>query len=113
MNGDVDPRELAVSKHVRKEVDAYRAMLPHVVAAKHLIRNGKRLEEYSSVDYIYTNAVHSNPMRRVLPSLLMEEYHGYYDRERYARLLLDVAYTVLKPLEAHARPPAILDSFLS
>jgi DNA polymerase elongation subunit (family B) len=112
INGDVDPRELAISKHVRKEVDAYRAMLPHVVAAKHLVRNGKRLEEYSSVDFIYTNAVHNNPMRRVLPSLIMDDKHGYYDRERYAKLLLDVAHTVLKPLEAHRRSLVILDFFL-
>ena len=80
MDGEIDPAELAVSKRVRKEVDDYRSLFPHVVAAKHLARRGKRLEEHASVDFVYTNAGHRNQMRRVVPSAIVEDGGGYYDR---------------------------------
>jgi DNA polymerase I len=111
IEGDVDPSELSVSKHLRKDPNAYRSMLPHVVAAKHLARGGKRLEEYTSIDFVYMNADHSNPMRRVMPSLMMDGQRGHYDKERYANLVLDVAKTILKPLEASSAPPITLDTF--
>ena len=110
LKGDIDPFELSVSKRVRKEIDAYRSMFPHVVAAKHLVRRGKKLEEHASVDFVYTNAEHRNPMRRVLPVDIMSDGCGYYDREKYGRLLLEVADTILKPFEAGRTPPLNLDA---
>jgi DNA polymerase elongation subunit (family B) len=111
--GEVDPKELGISKHLWRNVNNYRAMLPHVIAAKHLARRGKRLGEYSSVDFVYMNAAHNNPMRRVIPSPIMDEQNGYYDRERYAKLVLDVAKTILKPFETERMKPLVLDSFLA
>lgn len=112
LNGDIDPAELSVSKRVRKEVEAYRSLLPHVVAAKHLVRRGKKLEEHASVDFVYTNAGHANPMRRVLPSTMMDDRSGYYDREKYGRLVLDVADTILKPLDGERCRALTLDPFM-
>ena len=112
VEGKVDPVELSISKHMRKDVDAYKSMLPHVVAAKHLARGGKKLEEYASVDFVYMNTDHSNPMRRVLPSLMMDGQRGYYDREKYGKLVLDVADTILKPLKVDRDQPLILDLFM-
>ena len=98
-SGNVDVTELAISKHVRKELSAYRSMFPHVIAAKELARRGKRLDEYASVDFIFTNAVHSNPLRRVIPSSISGDGDNHYDRQAYGKLLLDVTDTILKPLE--------------
>ncbi len=112
IEGNVDPAELSISKHMGKDLDSYKSMLPHVVAAKHLARRGKRLEEYASVDFVYMNADHSNPMRRVLPSPMMDGQRGYYDREKYGKLVLDVAETILKPLEVDQYQPLILDLFM-
>ena len=102
VNGGVDPTELAITKRVRREVGSYRSMFPHLVAAKHLAGRGKRLEEYGSVDFVFLNAEHSNPLRRVLPVDMMGDGRSYYDRRKYGKLVLDVADTVLKPLEKEA-----------
>lgn len=112
INGTVKINDLTITKHLRKNVDSYRVMLPHVVAAKHLARKGKKFEDYSSVNFIYTNSTHTNPMRRVLPPLIMDGNNSYYDRERYAEILLDVADTILKPLGIHKKAPATIESFL-
>lgn len=43
-------------------------MFPHVVAAKHLAQHGKRLDEYATVVFVYTNAEHRNPVGWGLPA---------------------------------------------
>ncbi len=109
--GDIDPARLVVSKRVRRNVNSYKAMLPHVVAARHLARQGKKLEEYAIVDFIYTNSEHSNPLRRVLPTDMMGDGCNYYDREKYGKLVLDVADTILKTFKTGRTPSLSLDAF--
>ncbi len=99
MKGDVDPAELAISKRIRKDLNAYKSMFPHVVVARHLAWQGKRLEEYETVDFVFTNAKHGNPLQRVIPAIMMGNGCSYYDREKYGKLVLDVADTILKPLK--------------
>jgi DNA polymerase elongation subunit (family B) len=111
LRGDIDPTKLAVSKRLRKDVDSYKSMFPHVVAAKHLAQKGKKLEEYVTVDFVFTNAKHSNPLRRVIPAIMLSEGCNYYDRRKYGRTILDVANTVLKTLEKDEPIPFTLDSF--
>ena len=112
IHGTVEIDDLTITKHLRKNVNSYKAMLPHVVAAKHLVRKGKKFEDYSSVNFVYTNSAHTNPMRRVLPPLIMDDKNSYYDRKRYAGLLLDAADTILKPLGIHKKPLTTIESFL-
>ena len=112
IHGTVEIDDLTITKHLRKNVNSYKAMLPHVVAAKHLVRKGKKFEDYSSVNFVYTNSAHTNPMRRVLPPLIMDDKNSYYDRKRYAGLLLDAADTILKPLGIHKKPLVTIESFL-
>jgi len=91
--GEVNPDELTVRKVLRKPLREYRSLLPHVVAAKHLTWKGKRLEGGENVGFLYVNASHRNPYRRVTPHLAGSRV--YYDRERYVKLALDVAETIL------------------
>jgi hypothetical protein len=76
-------------------------MLPHVSAAMQLIQNGKRLQEGRSawggrsIDFVFVNADHPNPLRRVMPAEMINGDHHYYDCEKYQEMLLDVAETVL------------------
>lgn len=70
------------------------------------------LGEHAAVDFVYTNAGHPNPFRRVLPSAMMDDQSGYYDREKYGTLVLDVADTILKPSEADSASLMTLDRFL-
>jgi DNA polymerase elongation subunit (family B) len=110
--GGVDPSTLVISKRVRRDVNAYTAMFPHVVAAKHLTRHGKRLDDFETVGFIYTNAAHRNPMRRVLPAGMLGDGGRSYDRAKYGQLLLDVADTVLKTVEPAHASPVTLEGFL-
>lgn len=48
------------------------------------------------VDYIFTNASHTNPLYRVTPRALIVENGDFeYDKEKYRDLLLEAAETVL------------------
>ena len=93
--GNVPLNDLVVSKTLRKPVNTYRSLFPHVVAAIQMAQKGKRLRRDEDIDFIYVNAEHRNPFRRVVPAALFDGEHGYYDREKYVELVLDVAETVL------------------
>ena len=94
MRGDVDLDKLVVSKRVQRDLNTYKVMLPHVVAARHLVQQGKIITKGDTVDFVYVNANHGNPFRRVLP-VAMGSACGYYDHEKYGNMVLDAAETVL------------------
>jgi len=85
--------ELVVSKRLRKPLSEYTHLLPHVSAAVSLAQQGLAVKKGDTIDFLYVNARHRNPLRRVAPR---ETYaSGYYDREKYRDLILDAAETVL------------------
>jgi hypothetical protein len=45
------------------------------------------------IQYIYTDAAHRDPLRRVMPLDLISEVHEY-DKEKYRDMLLETAETV-------------------
>jgi len=91
--GEIDPAGLTVTKVLRKPAYEYCSLLSHVVAAKQMGWKGKRLKDGESVNFLYVNADHSNPYRRVVS--LPATRRRYYDREKYVDLALDMAKTVL------------------
>ena len=95
-NGKVLLDDLAVRKILRKRVGEYRSLFPHVVAAIQMVQHGKRLRRGDEIDYVYLDAEHKNPFRRVVPAEIMVNDQRY-DREKYVELALDVAETVLGP----------------
>lgn len=46
------------------------------------------------IQYIYTDAAHRNPLRRILPVDLIKKEHGY-DKQKYRDMLLEAAETIL------------------
>ena len=49
------------------------------------------------IEYIFTNARHTNPLCRVTPKGLVNQEQDFdYDREKYRELLLEAAETVLR-----------------
>jgi len=92
--GKIELERLVVSKVLRKSVNKYRSMFPHVVAAMQMVQKGKRMRTGEMIDFIYVNASHTNPFRRVVPALLLDK-RNYYDREKYVEMVLDVAETIL------------------
>lgn len=93
--GKIEPESLIVSKVLRKPVTKYRGMLPHVVAAIQLTQKGKRPRTGETIDFLYVNASHRNPFRRVVPATFLRDGPCPYDRVKYRELVLDVAETVL------------------
>jgi len=94
MAGKVPVEDLIVKKVLRREVGEYRSLFPHVVAAIQAIQNGKRVRSGDEIDFVYLNAEHKNPFRRVVPAEIMK-ISQHYDKEKYVELALDVAETVL------------------
>ncbi len=92
-SGKTSISQLIVSKVLRKSLNAYTSLLPHISAAVSLVQQHKTVLEGETINFVYINARHSNPLRRVTPSSL---YHDdYYDREKYRDLIIDSAETVL------------------
>ncbi len=98
--GEAPPEGLLITKMLRRRVDSYRALFPHVSAAIQMTQSGRRLKggrprEYQPIRFIYVNSEHPNPLRRVMPAEMIDGGHRHYDREKYQEMLLDVAETVL------------------
>lgn len=88
--GRVNPRELVISKRLRREVKEYKARQPHIVAAM----LGKN-EEMSR--YILVNTEHDNIYMRVVPENLLKDTHRQYDKKKYAQMTRRAAWNLLRP----------------
>jgi DNA polymerase elongation subunit (family B) len=88
--GKVDPRELVISKRLRKDLEDYSAKQPHIVAA---MLGG--MEEMSR--YILVNTESNNPFMRVMPESMIDEGHRTYDRRKYAAMMRRAAWNILRP----------------
>ena len=51
------------------------------------------MERGDIIQFIYTDAAHKNPLRRVMPLDLISEENDY-DKEKYREMLLEAAETV-------------------
>jgi DNA polymerase elongation subunit (family B) len=90
-SGKVPVRDLAISKVLRMPIKEYRSLVPHATAAIQLSQRNKPAKTGDSINYVYVNATHINPMNRVIPA----EYAETYDVEKYAEMVLDVAESIL------------------
>jgi len=93
MKAEIPLEELVVSKTLRKPLSEYTSLFPHVSAAVSLAQQDIAIRKGDVIDFIYVNARHRNPLRRVAPLKIYES--AYYDREKYRSLVLDAAETVL------------------
>ena len=107
----IQQQDLVISKSLRHDIEKYRSLFAHVSAAIQLLSNnagGKRPSKGDTIQYIYTNSKHNNPLCRVVPleALLKvgeKENDGkengrtlnYYDKDKYREMILDAADTVL------------------
>jgi DNA polymerase-2 len=89
--GRVNPRELVISKRLRKELSEYRTRQPHIVAAM------LGAEEGEDSDYLLLNTGRKNPYLRVMPASLLNRGHRSYDRKKYAEITRRAAWNLLRP----------------
>jgi DNA polymerase elongation subunit (family B) len=65
MTGEgLDNKDLIISKLLRQDIQKYRSLFPHVSAA---IRSRKYPLKGETIQYIYTDSKHNNPLCRVTP----------------------------------------------
>jgi DNA polymerase elongation subunit (family B) len=70
----------------------------HVSVAIRLSNEDKHPSKGDTIQYIYTNSNHKNPLCRVTPIDSTYEYESGkldYDKEKYKEMILDAAETVL------------------
>ncbi len=96
MTGEIDRKDLIISKQLGMDISKYRNIFPHVAAAIQLGNvNGKRPTRGEIIQYIYTDSQHQNPLNRVVTAGIDANFGIDYDREKYKEMLLDAAETVL------------------
>jgi DNA polymerase elongation subunit (family B) len=89
--GRVNPRELVISKRLRRELSEYRSRQPHIVAAM------LGAEEGEDSNYLLLNTGRRNPYLRVMPASLLNGGHRGYDRKKYAEMTRRAAWNLLRP----------------
>jgi DNA polymerase elongation subunit (family B) len=75
----------------------YKSLFPHVSAAIQLSGEDKHPSKGDTINYIYTDSKHSNPLCRIISVGSREEENKAfsYDKEKYREMILDAAETVL------------------
>jgi DNA polymerase elongation subunit (family B) len=109
---EVQKEDLVISKLLGQDIEKYKSLFPHVSAAIQLLSNTERGGKYptkgDTIQYIYTNSQHNNPLCRVVPLEILEKIGAKgkesckkngktlnYDKDRYREMILDAADTVL------------------
>lgn len=96
MTGEMHLHDLVVSKILGQRLDKYKSLFPHVSAAIQLANEGRSTMVGEDVEYIFTDARHTNPLSRVTPRVFIKEGQRLdYDKEKYREMLLEAAETVL------------------
>jgi DNA polymerase elongation subunit (family B) len=92
MTGEgLDDKDLVISKLLRQDIQKYKSLFPHVSAAIQL-RNYPLKGD--TIQYIYTDSKHNNPLCRVTPIEDLKSIQQY-DKEKYKEMILDAAETIL------------------
>jgi DNA polymerase elongation subunit (family B) len=104
---DITQQDLVISKLLRQDIKKYRSLFPHVSAAIQLScgKDGRYPTKGDTINYIYTNTQHKNPLCRIAALATAPEEEGCenngrtlnYDKEKYREMVLDAAEAVLGP----------------
>jgi DNA polymerase elongation subunit (family B) len=95
---DLTQDDLIISKLLGQSLEKYRSLFPHVSAIQLSNGEDKHSSKGDTIEYIYTNSQHKNPLCRVVP---IDSTYGYesekldYDKEKYKEMIVDAAETVL------------------
>ncbi len=105
---EIRQEDLVISKLLGQYMQKYKSLFPHVSAAIQCYqlnnKGGKYPTKGDTIQYIYTNSQHKNPLCRVVPLEILQngEKDGKeekrtlnYDKDKYREMILDAAETVL------------------
>jgi DNA polymerase-2 len=108
-NGSVPVSELTIEKRLSKNPDEYRNMVPQVIAARHLVREGMEIHAGQTIEYMLTRHTSRITQNRAIPTELIGE-DSHFDSKRYVDLLLSSIANLLLPF---GYPPTILARVLA
>jgi hypothetical protein len=108
-SGEVDIRDLIVSKRITKEARDYQKAGVTAIAAQQLFGSGVKLRPGQTVEYIITNSECSVPNDRVRAFALWEGWFGY-DRKKYAAMLREAFEPFILCLPKKAEENFLTDS---
>ena len=103
-NGEVDIRELVVSKRITREPRDYQKAGVTAIAAQQLFGSGVKLRPGQNIEYIITDSESAVPNDRVRAFALWEGWFGY-DRKKYAAMLREA----FQPFELFLAEPTKSD----
>ena len=95
---DIQQQDLVISKLLGQDIEKYRSLFPYVSAIQLSNDTGKHPMKGDTIQYIYTNSQHNDPLCRVVPIAVenvQAEHLSRYDKEKYREMILDAAETVL------------------
>jgi DNA polymerase elongation subunit (family B) len=66
---EIHQEDLVISKLLGQDIEKYKSLFPHVSAAIQLTNTagGKQPTKGDTIQYIYTDSQHKNPLCRVVP----------------------------------------------
>ncbi len=108
-NGEVDIRELVVSKRITREPRDYQKAGVTAIAAQQLFGSGVKLRPGQNIEYIITDSESPVPNDRVRAFALWEGWFGY-DRRKYAAMLYEAFEPFVLCVPKRAEPVLISDS---
>ena len=108
-SGDVDIRELIVSKRITKEPRDYQKAGVTAIAAQQLFGSGVKLRPGQTVEYVITDSDSAVPNDRVRAFALWEGWFGY-DRKKYAAMLREAFEPFILCLPKTAEENLLTDS---
>jgi len=108
-NGEVDIRELVVSKRITREPRDYQKAGVTAIAAQQLFGSGVKLRPGQNIEYVITNAEAHVPNDRVRAYALWEGGFGY-DRRKYAAMLREAFEPFVLCVPKRADPVLLSDS---
>jgi DNA polymerase elongation subunit (family B) len=108
-NGEVDIRELVVSKRITREPRDYQKAGVTAIAAQQLFASGVKLRPGQNIEYVITNSEAHVPNDRVRAYALWEGWFGY-DRKKYAAMLREAFEPFVLCILKRAEPVLLSDS---
>jgi DNA polymerase-2 len=108
-NGEVDIRELVISKRITREPRDYQKASVTAIAAQQLFGSGVKLRPGQNIEYVITNAEAHVPNDRVRAYALWEGWFGY-DRKKYTAMLHEAFEPFVLCIPKRAEPVLLIDS---
>jgi DNA polymerase-2 len=108
-NGEVDIRELVISKRITREPRDYQKASVTAIAAQQLFGSGVKLRPGQNIEYIITDSESAVPNDRVRAFALWEGWFGY-DRRKYAAMLREAFEPFVLCVPKRAEPVLLSDS---